>query len=488
MSDFKKRIDVAIKLQNEKNFTEAKKIYDELIFLEPKNYPQLFFNRGIVNFQLNNHKESIIDFEKTISLKNDFVDAYLNISLVLKNLNFIEKSIYYLDQAIHIDKKNYIALNNRAVLNIKRRKFNLALSDLNEAIRINPEYINGFFARAYVHKELKFFKKSIDDFDKILEIDSSNSLAKLGKGLVYLLLGDFKMGFSFYEYRKHHPEFYKVFSKDEIQKLVNCDNLYNKIILIIGEQGLGDNIQFSRYIFLLINLGAKIFFQVENRFKNFFKRIYPDLKIYSKEEVLPDYHYASSLLSLPFLFKTNIKNIPKPQYNLNVDKSIFKKWAKYFNKDKINIGINWHSNPLSNIVGRSVPLKYFFELSKSEKIQLYSLQKFDDNEETKIDKNFNIISFKKNLDKDETFFDTSVIMMNLDLIITIDTSIAHLAGSLGKKVWLILNDVPEWRWQLDINYSHWYPSMTIFRCKKKDDWKSVFAEILNELKKKPSLQ
>ena len=123
------------------------------------------------------------------------------------------------------------------------------------------------------------------------------------------------MGFSFYEYRKHHPEFYKVFSKDEIQKLVNCDNLYNKKILIIGEQGLGDNIQFSRYIFLLINLGAKIFFQVENRFKNFFKRIYPDLKIYSKEEVLPDYHYASSLLSLPFLFKTNIKNIPKPQYN-----------------------------------------------------------------------------------------------------------------------------------------------------------------------------
>ena len=132
--------------------------------------------------------------------------------------------------------------------------------------------------------------------------------------------------------------------------------------------------------------------------------------------------------------------------------------------------------------------QYFPKKLPKEKGKLFPNQKFDDNEETKIDKNFNIISFKKDLDKDETFFDTSVIMMNLDLIITIDTSIAHLAGSLGKKVWLILNDVPEWRWQLDINYSHWYPSMTIFRCKKKDDWKSVFAEILNELKKKPSLQ
>ncbi|MDA9604909.1 hypothetical protein N9S39_04300, partial [Candidatus Pelagibacter sp.] len=159
-----------------------------------------------------------------------------------------------------------------------------------------------------------------------------------------------------------------------------------------------------------------------------------------------------------------------------------KKWKKIIKNDKFNIGINWHSNPLSNVVGRSISINHFFKLSELQNVRLYSLQKFDGSKQTMINKNLNIISFKEDLDKNETFFDTCGIMMNLDLIITIDTSIAHLAGSLGKKVWLVLNDVPEWRWQLDINYSHWYPSMTIFRCKKKDDWKSIFIDIDKELK------
>ncbi|MDA9605061.1 tetratricopeptide repeat protein, partial [Candidatus Pelagibacter sp.] len=170
MFDFKKKIDAAIILQKEKKYTAAKNIYDQLIKLESKKYPQLFFNRGTVNFELKNYKQSILDFEKAIKLNNNFIDAYLNISLVFKTLNFLEKSIYYLDQVIHIDKKNYVAFNNRAMVNVKRREFKLALNDLNDAIKIHPKYINALFARAYVHKELKLFKESLNDFDEILKV------------------------------------------------------------------------------------------------------------------------------------------------------------------------------------------------------------------------------------------------------------------------------------------------------------------------------
>jgi len=466
-----------------KNFTKSIHYLDKAI-KSNNNIAELYSLRGTVELELKKYDTATNNFKKAIEIDKDFKDAYFNLGFISKYKNELIKAVNYFDKVTLVDKKNVRAFSNKAFIKIQLRDFNSALSDLNKAIEYDPNYINAYLQRGNIYKELKLFDESLKDYNKVLSFKDSEFSELYNEALfnishLYLLRGKFTEGWKLYENRfkiNSHPLKDRIFLKPLLQSI---DNLENKTILILGEQGIGDNIQFSRYLPLLKKKCSKIIFQVDTKLKFFFEQTNVADEIYSFDKNILDYDYYCHLMSLPNIFKTTISNIPKVSLKIKKNDQDLQKWNLKFkhNNKKFKVGINWEAK--SNIPGKSVPLKFFYKLSLFKNLNLYSLQKDHGLNQIK-ENNFKIFEFD-NFDKVGLFSDTVSLINNLDLIITIDTSIAHLAGSICNNVWVILNDVPEWRWLLDTDKSPWYESVKLFRCKKKDDWSTVFDEIENSL-------
>ncbi len=315
---------------------------------------------------------------------------------------------------------------------------------------------------------------------KALEINPNSPDANYNLGHVNLLLGNFEEGWKGYEWRKKRSGF-KLLNFTE-PELFNQD-VNDKTILVYDEQGLGDAIQFVRYLQLLKSEGAKIIFKYDYRLAQIFKDI-KWIDTHLTNGVLNfEYDYHISLQSLPLYFKTNLENIPSCIPYIFGDQNLVKQLKPIIQKNnKFNIGIVWAGNPKhTNDKRRSCSLDHFEKIIGFDEVQIFSLQKgaaINKLRET----NLPVIDLDGN--GLENFQQTASIIENLDLIITVDTSTAHLAGAMGKPVWMLLPFLPDWRWMLGRNDSPWYPTMKLFRQKSAGDWCGVFEQIKIELQKK----
>ena len=233
-------------------------------------------------------------------------------------------------------------------------------------------------------------------------------------------------------------------------------------------------------------LSAKVIFEVQPTLVELMRGLdlsLMSLDILARGEKLPDFDYHCPLMSLPLAFQ-NIGNtvIPREAY-CNPDYRRIKRWRSNFKNDQFNIGISWQGSTEGKIdIGRSFPLSLFLGIASLSKVKLFSLQKNDGTEQLNaLPKGMVIESFGEAVDSEGAFLDTAAIMKNLDLVITSDTAVAHLAGTLGCSVWVALKFVPDWRWMSETDSSSWYPSMRLFRQKDPNDWKSVFNEVEFEL-------
>jgi hypothetical protein len=278
-----------------------------------------------------------------------------------------------------------------------------------------------------------------------------------------------------YRWRKKDFEKYRYLQFNELDSI---DNFKNKKILIWYEQGMGDTIQFSRYIPKLIKLGAAITFEVQKDLVPFFKTQF-ECEITEKIATNQYFDYQSPLLNLPNLFKTSLNSIFSNQAYLKVNEKVTD-WKKKLNleKNKLNIGISISGNPnhKENHI-RSIPLENFKSLF--QKNNIYIIQKELNFIDMDFLKKYPEINFMG--EKIINFSDTAAIVENMDLIISIDTSLIHLAGAIGKKSFLLLPWVCEWRWLIDREDSPWYESIKIIRQKSIGDWSYVINKIENEI-------
>ena len=431
---------------DEKNYEKSLKLLNESLKIYPNN-SECYSNRGVVNFKLKNIEEAISDYKKAISIDKNNYNAFFNLGNLYKEINKLDESINNFSKAISINKNHYTAYHNRAVVKRLLHKFEDAIKDFDEAIKINPKYSNSLFF----------------------------------KSITQLKIGDYENGWENYEYRWETTNFPSPKRKFKQPCWNGTDNLNDKIILLHGEQGLGDNIHFSRYFNLVKSKAKKTLLQVDEKLVQLFKDSNFGDYIFSNNEKLPSFDIHCPLLSLPLKFSTTLKNIPFNEKYLypNRDKIIM--WKKIFNNQFLNIGINWQASPNPDLdIGRSFKLKYFNDISSINKIKLYSLQKHNGLDQINKKIKLNIID---NFDESAPFVDTAAIIENLDLVITCDTSIAHLSGAIGKKTFLLLQKNSEWRWLQDIDYSPWYNSIKIYRQKTQDDWSTVFDNVKNDIKK-----
>ena len=482
MNGYDKLAFKALDLQKKNKSHEAKKIYLDLLKIERN--PQILRLLGLIEYDEKNYDESLKFFSESLKINPNNSECFSNRGLVNFKLKKTEEAIADFKKAISIDKNNYNPFFNLGNLYKELGRLDESIDNFSKAISINKNFYTAYYNRAIIKRALLKFDDAIKDFDEALKIKPNFSNAVMFKAITQLKLGDYENGWKNYEHRWGTVNF--PYPKREFNQPCwnGTDNLENKTILIYGEQGLGDKIHFVRYFNLIKLKAKKAILQVDKRLVQLFKDSNLSNHIFSNDEKLPNFDVHCPLLSLPFKFSTTLKNIPFSDKYLFPNKNRIIRWKKTFDDKFINIGINWQASPNPYFDrGRSIKLKYFKNISSISKIKLYSLQKINGlSQINEISEEFKL-NILDNFDEEAPFVDTAAIIENLDLVITCDTSIAHLSGAIGKKTYLLLQKNSEWRWLQDIDYSPWYNSIKIYRQKIQDDWSSVFDDVKKDLKR-----
>jgi ADP-heptose:LPS heptosyltransferase len=294
--------------------------------------------------------------------------------------------------------------------------------------------------------------------------------------LPLLMAGDFERGWDEYEWRwkagMAPPRGFQ-------QPRWNGQNLFGKTILLWGEQGLGDTIQFIRYAEVVKRLGATVIVHCRQSLVRLLSSCPGIDRLVGEEDTRPPFDYQIPLLSLPKVLKTNASSIPANVPYVFPDQELVEEWrARLVDIDGFRIAINWRGEPGKPDSGqRALPLEVFAQLAQMEGVRLLRVQKEAGGDELAAAQRLGIVDLG-NIDAVHgPFMDTAAILKNVDLTISSDTSVAHLAGAIGVPVWVGLPFVPDWRWLLDRSDSPWYPTMRLFRQKKLGDWSGVVEGI-----------
>ena len=439
----------------------------------------LLLEQSIQSFKIANFKKTRLLLLKVLKLQSNNFDAIHLLGVLSGIEDNHHKAFNYFKVATKIKPKNHLAHFNLAKALSKLGNDTEAIEHYSTSIKLKSDYAEAWNNKGVSHSNLKQYEESLSYYDQAIKLKPDYAEALYGKAETKLILGDFQDGWNLYMLRWKQEDF-EIYRYPQFKKLESTNNLDNKKILIWYEQGIGDIIQFSRYIPKLINLGAIITFEVPKDLTSFFKKQF-DCEVTDYISTKQLFDYQTPLLNLPFLFKTLINTIPLNQSYLKVQEKIID-WKEKLklSKNKFNVGIAVSGNPNypDNHI-RSIPLEKMKSLF--QQANFFIIQKELDTKDKIFLKDSTHIKFLG--DDINNFLDTAAIVENMDLIISIDTSLIHLAGALGKKSFLLLSWASEWRWLIDRSDSPWYKSIKIFRQKFIDDWDSVINEVQFELSK-----
>jgi hypothetical protein len=322
--------------------------------------------------------------------------------------------------------------------------------------------------------------KAAECFEQLLKLETDSAEARAFLGLIHLKQGNFRRGLSEYESRWGTPyglRFRRTFS----QPLWKGEPLEGSRILLYAEQGMGDTLQFVRYVPLVAARGAKVVLEVQPRLHRLLAQTPGAAEVICRGEALPEFDWQCPLLSLPLALGTELNTIPAKIPYLYPDPAQAKAWRQQWSENSLRIGLAWAGNPLHpHEFWRSTPLEQLAPLTKLEGTTFYSLQMGAPAGQGKqLGTQMRLIDLQE---EQKDFADTAAIIAGLDLVISIDTSVAHLAGAMGKPVWLLLCKSADWRWMLERDDSPWYPTARLFRQSTMGNWHDVVIRIEHELR------
>jgi tetratricopeptide (TPR) repeat protein len=440
-------------------------------------------NLGVVLYQQKKFDEAIDCYYQAIRAKRDYAEAYNNLGSLLKELGVIDEAIRNYEFAIQLKPDYADALYNVGNICYEQGNPADAIDFYLKAIESDPNSVKYYNNLGNSYLALGQLDEALACYQKVLASVPDDAKARYNKSFALLLKGEFIEGFKEYEWRHeaHNaklPEFK--------QPLWNGTPLEGQTVLVYTEQGQGDSIQFIRYTKLIKERGGNVIVSCQPSLVRLFETCSGIDKLIPNGATLPEFDVHTPLMSLPHVFKTTLESIPSPDPYIFADKSLVKRWHDELKGLKgLKIGIVWQGNPeYSKDQFRSIPLKHFEPLSKIEGINLISLQR-----ETGLDQlqelreTFGIKEISQLNETDWDYMDTAALMMNLDLVISSDTSVPHLAGALGVPVWVPLSWSPDWRWGLKGEDYPWYSSMKLFRQTEFGNWDNVFARIAEACKK-----
>ena len=503
-------------LQDLNRLDEALSNYDQAIGLKP-DFAEAHNNRGNTLAQLKRWDEAIASFISATTCKPDYTDAYLNLGDALVELKLYDEALIIYAEAGRIEPGSFEAFFRHGNVLLVLKRWAEAIASFTKVIEIKPDHVDVYINQGIALHQLKRLDDALLSYEKIIAINPAHAEAHNNRGgallalkrvdealaafatairykpdfadahvnlsLSHLLLGNFSEGFSRYEWRWKKSGL-PSFNEKRIypQPLWLGDQpLQGKTILLYAEQGLGDTIQFCRYVESVARLGATIVLEVQGPLLKLLSNLKGVDQIVASGDTLPHFDYHCPLMSLPLAFKTELDSIPPVCEGIKSDPDKLLQWRLALGeKERPRVGLVWGGNSVNmNDHIRSVDLALL--LSRlPDGCDYISLQKdFSDRDHALLNDQQKIRCFGNEI---KDFSDTAALCDLMDVIISVDTSVAHLAASLGKPTWILLPYTPDWRWQLDRQDNPWYPSVKLYRQEIIYDWDAVLAKVTVDLK------
>ena len=483
-------------LKHKPTFEQALKIKIEIINkVNLLNSAQEFIRthqKGLTQLTNKEYLQAIESFTKALIIKPQSAEAHHNLGMTYEKLGQFENAEISYRNAIKYKNDSAESYNNLGNILRELSRNSEAIECFKNALAIKANYPEAMNNLGWTLYEGNQFEESIEQFNNAIAISPQFSSARFNLSMVNLMQGDFKNGWANYESRK-------LLANYKSQKMLAPDwngteDVRGKTILVYAEQGMGDTIQFSRYLKYLSKLDSKVIFIPQPALICILKSIIGVDQFLGPGDKIPHHDYSCLLMSLPYALKKQIKNIPSEEKYIfpEDEKVLFWKnkiahikspkiglvWSGGFRADQPELwGVNKRRNISFDVLSAiNNPNFNFFSLQKGEPAESELLSKKDFFWKTN-----NLHNYCKQLND---FTDTAGLIANLDLIITVDTSTAHLSAAMGKPTWILNRFNNCWRWLSNGNSSEWYPSVKLFRQKEKGNWNNVIAEVSNELKQK----
>jgi len=469
-----------VTLTDLKRFDAALDSFDFALRLRP-DYAEAHNNRGArLLHDLKRYAEALACFDWALHLKPHYAEAHNNHGIALKEMGRLDDALLSFGQALHLRPDYADAHTNRGATFHDLRRFDLALDCYEQALQNEPNSADTHVARGATLHCLNRLVEALHCYERATQIQPNNADAHWNLSLCRLLLGDFDQGWAGYEWR-WQTDFRSGKQHDftEPQWLGDVP-VRGKTILLYCEQGLGDTIQFCRYVSLVAGLGAHVVLLVQPPVLPLMGNLQGLALVVTQGDALPPFDYHCPLMSLPLAFKTRLDTIPAPHRYLCLEESVRDLWRyRLGDPSRLRIGLAWSGNPNhKNDHNRSIPLDLLLTFLPSQ-YQYVSLQKeVRDADSKTLAARPDILHFGEEL---HNFADTAALCDLMDLIISVDTSVAHLAGGLGKPVWLLLPWVSDWRWLKDRADSPWYPTARLYRQMQLGDWSSALGRVETDL-------
>jgi len=459
-------------------FDEALSCYQQAIDLRP-DYAQAFFNRALMLHAAGRLDAALADFEKALEIQPDYAQAWNNRGVVLQEqLRWDEAATSYVRATAaqpDLGQAHYNLGNALRALG----RFEEAIASYDVAIGLEADTAHAFNNRGLALQELQRSDEAIASYDTAIAIQANYADAYWNKAIELLLCGDFAQGWKLYEWRWQRDTFSSR-KRDFAQPLwLGNAPLVGKTVLLHAEQGLGDSIQFCRYAREVQALGAHVLLEVPRSLMALFATLEGVSQIIEKGACLPQFDYHCPLLSLPLAFQTQRENIPSRTPYLASTAPQRERWQRRLGpRTKPRVGLVWSGNALDkNDLQRSVRLQDLLPYLSSD-FEFICLQKEMRPADQHQIQNGHIRFFGTQI---EDFSDTAALCDLVDLVISVDTSVAHLAGALGKPTWILLPHTPDWRWMLHRDDSPWYPSVRLYRQTQERAWPSVLERMRSDL-------
>lgn len=471
-------------LQELGRFEEAIASHDAAIALEP-DFAVAYIRRALARRQLGQFKDALQDANEAVRLAPGLVTAFDCRGVVLNDSGRYEEALLDYRQAIDLDPGFAQAHNNMGNVLYDLGRLDEALASLQRALELRPLFPEAHANQGLVLQDEKRFDAAREAYGQAIVSRPAYAEAYKRRATLALIQGDFKTGWADFETSLHLARERSPGPLSDIP-FWNGQPLHGKSILLSEQSGLGDAIQFWRFLPALIQMGAQVSFIGSQRLFRLLRSSGWPVHFMTSRSSGDVFDYRCGLWSLPHLLGIGLADIPDDIPYLRAEPALIERWSSLLRPDRFNIGISWQGNPGRKIdAGRSIALRAFHPLASVPGVQLVSLQKNHGMEQLQeLPPGMSVLEPDAAFDAGpDAFVDSAGLMAGLDLVISSDTAVVHLAGALARPTWVGLKWMPEWRWLLDRTDSPWYPTLRLFRQPTPGDWAGVMADMATQLRR-----
>lgn len=459
--------------------------YERILQLDTRHVDALF-NRGNVLRDLGRAEEALQSYDSALAVRPHHAATLTNRGTVLAMLDEIEAALASFDQALGIDPTDAAALNGRGAVLEQLGRREEALESLQRALAHDPLLLDAHNNRAVTLQGLGRLDEALVAFEQARSIDPQHARTRLNHALALLSVGDYQRGWREYEWRWRMPDAPR--ARALPPRWRGEEPLAGRSILLTGEQGFGDSLQFCRYAPRLAALGAHVVLQVPAALVTLLQSLQGVGEVIADEQAPPACDYHCPLLSLPLALKTTLQSIPSAVPYLRAESQRVADWATRLGpSSRPRVGVVWSGGLRAGQPWqrrRNIPLTLLAPLGRIDTVEFFSLQKGEPAESelaALTAGGWHGPRLMQHSAQLRDFADTAALVEQLDLVISVDTALVHLAGALGKPIWILNRFDSCWRWFRERTDSPWYPSARLYRQARAGEWTAVIEHVVQDL-------